>query len=556
MSEDEVIQLLLKQGLITPEALAQAKEETKRTGLALEKALEKLGFVREEDIANMRAAALGVPFLDLRDYLIDTQLVQLIPEPLARKYKVVPLFKISNRLSVAMADPRDIKALDQLRQLTKIDDIEPVLATEKGIQSVLDSCYGAAGSVEEIVKSVDKGFSARSASEDKVETAEEPPIVKLVNIIIMEAVKGRASDIHIEPEEDSLRVRYRIDGVLREANLIPKKMQSSLTSRIKLLAKMDIAENRKPQDGRIRLKMENHDLDIRVSTFPTINGENVVLRLLDKSGVLLGLKELGFLKSDLELFHKLIQRPNGIILVTGPTGSGKTTTLYAALTTISSMEKNIITIEDPVEYELPLIRQTPVNPKAGISFANGLRSILRQDPDIIMVGEIRDQETLGVAVQAALTGHLVFSTLHTNDALSSLVRLMDMGAEPFLISSAVIGILAQRLVRLVCDKCKEKYLPEAKVLNELALQPGADFFRGKGCPKCLGSGFSGRLGIFELFLVGEEIKRMIEAKCSSDEIKRKAVESGMKTLRQDGLRKVEQGLTTPEEVLRVTQAES
>jgi type II secretory ATPase GspE/PulE/Tfp pilus assembly ATPase PilB-like protein len=318
---------------------------------------------------------------------------------------------------------------------------------------------------------------------------------------------------------------------------------------------MDIAESRRPQDGRIRLKTENKDLDVRVSTFPTIHGENVVMRLLDKSAVVLGLEDLGFDKNALIFFDKLIRHPNGIILVTGPTGSGKTTTLYSTLSTISTMEKNIITIEDPVEYELPLIRQTQVNPKAGITFADGLRAILRQDPDIIMVGEIRDKETAEIAIQASLTGHLVLSTLHTNDAPSSLTRLIDMGVEPFLISSSVIGILAQRLVRKICEKCKEKYSPDESVLRDLAISPKEQFYRGKGCSECKNTGYRGRIGIFELLMIDDSIKKMINEKASSDQIMDKAISAGMKTLRNDGLEKAVKGITTAEEVLRATKVE-
>jgi type II secretion system protein E len=453
-----------------------------------------------------------------------------------------------------MVNPQDIVALDQVRHLTKIVTVEPIVVSEKSLEKVIDSSYGVSGSIEEIVRSIDKEKIVESAKRGVAEVAEEAPIVKIVNIMVMQAVKERASDIHIEPEEDNFRVRYRIDGILREVNILPKNLQSAVISRVKILAKMDIAESRKPQDGRIRLKVESRDLDIRVSTFPTVHGENIVMRLLDKSSVLLGLKEVGFTE-ELGVFEKLIRRPNGIILVTGPTGSGKTTTLYAALTAISSMEKNIITIEDPVEYELPLIRQTQINPKAGITFANGMRAILRQDPDIIMVGEIRDKETAEIAIQAALTGHLVFSTLHTNDAPSAVTRLIDMGVEPFLISSSVIGILAQRLVRLVCNKCKEEYSPERQVLKDLGISESSRFFRGKGCNACKNTGFLGRSAIFELCLVNDEIKKMIEARRPADEIKKKAISLGMKTLRDDGLKKAKAGLVSLEEVLEVTQVQ-
>ena len=551
----DLIELLLKQGLITPDAFTKAKEETKRTGLSMEKALEKLGFITEEDIIKAQASALGLPSMDLTDYLIDAELIKIIPENIARKYKVVPLFKIGNSLTVGMVNPKDIIVLDQIRNIAQIESVQPVLVSEKSIQKVLDYHYGTSDTVEEIVKSLESQKIIGAQTKGLAEVAEEAPIIKLVNLLITKAVSERASDIHIEPEENALRIRYRIDGLMHETNLLPKKFQPAVISRIKVLSGMDIAESRKPQDGRIRLKMENKDLDIRVSSFPTVHGENVVMRLLDKSSVLIGLKQIGFLDEDISAFSKLIHRPNGIILVTGPTGSGKTTTLYAALTSISSMEKNIITIEDPVEYELPLIRQTQINPKADMTFANGLRSILRQDPDIIMVGEIRDKETADIAIQAALTGHLVFSTLHTNDAASAVTRLIDMGLEPFLVSSSLCGVLAQRLVRLICDKCKEKYTASEEVANDLGLKGQIEFYRGKGCPKCKGTGFSGRLAIFELLIINEEIRKLIEMKRSADEIKKLAVGLKMKTLRQDGLLKARNGLTTPEEVLRVTELE-
>lgn len=550
----EIIDLLLKQNLITQAQVDKARDEVKRTGIKLEKALEKLGFISEEDIAEARANALGFLYMNLEDYVIDAELTKLIPENVAIKYKAVPLFKIMDALTVAMTDPSDIEALDHIRRISKAGSVDPVLVSAKSIEKILDSYYGQGNSVEEIIKT----FESKKLLVDKgalAEAAEEPPIIKLVNILISEAVKDRVSDIHIEPEMAVLRVRYRIDGILHEVHSLPKKLQNAVISRIKILSDMDIAENRRPQDGKISVKLENKDLDIRVSTFPTVHGENVVMRLLDRSSILLGLKDLGFSRENLDIFAKMILQPNGIILVTGPTGSGKTTTLYSALSTISSMEKNIITIEDPVEYELPLIRQTQVNPKADITFANGLRSILRQDPDVIMVGEIRDKETAEVAIQASLTGHLVFSTLHTNDAPSSLTRLIDMGLEPFLISSSLILIVAQRLVRQVCPKCKEEYSPTPAALQNLGLDINARFFRGKGCPVCKNTGFLGRIGIFEILVLNEVIRKMVEERKSADAIKKKAIELGMKTLREDGLDKTRQGLTTIEEILRVTEIE-
>lgn len=548
----DITEFLLKESLITPEQLAQGKEEAKRIGIKIEKALEKLGFITEEEIAKARADSIDVPYMDLSDYVIDLQLTKLIPEEVAKKCKAVPLFKRKETLTVAMVEPHDIEAIDQIRRVSRVESVDTVLVSSKSIEHILASYYSEGSSVQEIVKSIEakKTFGAR---ETLAEVAEEPPIIKLVNILITDAVRDRASDIHIEPELDLVRVRYRIDGILHEIHDLPKKLHSAIISRIKILSELNIAESRRPQDGKFRFKLENKDLDVRVSTFPTVHGENVVMRILDRASVLLGLKDLGFSAADLEIFNKLIHAPNGIILVTGPTGSGKTTTLYSALSSISTMEKNIITIEDPVEYELALIRQTQVNPKVEVTFASGLRSILRQDPDVIMVGEIRDKETAEVAIHASLTGHLVFSTLHTNDATSSLTRLIDMGVEPFLVSSSVIGIIAQRLVRTICTKCKEEYSPPAAALKDLGLKGHGPFFRGKGCSKCKNTGFVGRIGIFEVVFVDDVIRKMVEEKRSADQIKKKAIELGMKTLHEDGLEKARAGLTTIEEILRATE---
>jgi len=549
------IDLLVKKGILSKEQVSKAEDEAKRSGVSIEKALERIGIITENDMARIVAESIGVAFMDLDDYLIDPEVIKFMPEAVAKKYKAIPLFKIGKALTVAMVNPQDIVAIDEIRKVSKMDEIDPVLSTEDMIQRVIDRYYAVLGSVEDIVDVFIKEKPEEKArmAKDFVATAEEPPIIKLVNLLIVQAIRERASDIHIEPEEEKVRVRYRIDGILHEVKELPKYLQSAIVSRIKVVANMDIAETRAPQDGRIELKMENKNLDLRVSSFPTVYGENVVMRILDKTSVLLGLHQLGFSKKDLENFNKLIQKPNGIILVTGPTGSGKTTTLYATLAAINSIEKNIITVEDPVEYSIPLIRQTQINPKAGLTFASGLRSILRQDPDIIMVGEIRDKETAEIAIQASLTGHLVFSTLHTNDAPSALTRLVDMGIEPFLISSSVAGILAQRLVRVICDKCKEEYIPSAELLKEFGLPEATKFYKGRGCTKCKNTGFVGRIGIYELILLDSKIKDMITAKASAAEIKKAAINVGMSTLFQDGLEKVKNGLTTIEEVLRVTE---
>jgi type IV pilus assembly protein PilB len=549
------IDLLIKKNILTKEQVSKAQDEAKRLGVSIEKALERIGVISEIDMARIVAESIGVAFMDLDDYLIDPEVIKFMPEAVAKKHKAVPLFKIGKALTVAMVNPQDIVAIDEIRIVTKMDEVDPVLSTEDMIQRVIDRYYAVLGSVEDIVDVFIKEKPEEQArmAKDFTATAEEPPIIKLVNLLVVQAVRERASDIHIEPEEEKVRVRYRIDGVLHEVKELPKYLQSAIVSRIKVIAKMDIAETRAPQDGRIELKMENKNLDLRVSSFPTVHGENVVLRILDKSTALVGLHELGFANKDLENFNTLIKKPNGIILVTGPTGSGKTTTLYATLAAINSVEKNIITVEDPVEYAIPLVRQTQVNPKAGLTFAGALRSILRQDPDIIMVGEIRDKETAEIAIQASLTGHLVFSTLHTNDAPSALTRLIDMGIEPFLIASSVIGVLAQRLVRVICDKCKEEYSPSVELLKELGLPEATKFYRGKGCTKCKNTGFLGRIGIYELVLLNSEIKDMITAKSSAADIKKKALSLGMRTLFQDGIEKTKNGVTTIEEVLRVTE---
>ncbi len=564
------VDFLIQEGIITREQLVQGQEEAAKTGLLLEKALERLGFISEVDILKAWAGSIGVPFIDLADYLIDSAIIKFIPEAMAKRFKAMPLFKIGNSLTVAMADPHNIMVLDEIRKSSGIDVIEPMLASPGAIEKMIDQYYGAAGDVKKLIEDLTeeklsvqakgpKGLSPFSTGAEKlvpeglVDITEEAPVIKLVNLIIMQAVKDRASDIHIEPAQGKILIRYRIDGILHEAQQLPKYLQGAFVSRVKVMARMDIAETRRPQDGRIQIKMENKNLDLRVSSFPTINGENIVLRILDKSNVILGLSQLGFSDKDLKGFEKLITRPNGIILVTGPTGSGKTTTLYAALSVINSIEKNIITIEDPVEYDVPLIRQTQVNPLAGLTFANGLRNILRQDPDIIMVGEIRDKETAEIAIQASLTGHLVLSTLHTNDAVSSLTRLLDMGIEPFLIATSVTGILAQRLVRVICPKCKESYMPSDEMLRDLKLDYKGEFYRGKGCQNCKNTGYFGRIGIFEFLVMNDELKSMVVAKMPGREIQKKAIILGSRTIYEDGIEKIKNGSTTPDEVLRVTE---
>lgn len=551
---------LVEIGLLTAEQVKDAQEEEKRTGLPFRKAIVQKGFIAEEDLVSFMANSMNLPQIELGNYIIDQEIVGLVPEELARKHQIIPVLKIAHTLTCAMVDPLNIFAVDELRNITGFD-IEPAVATEKEIKKALDEYYGAKGSIEDIIRAIDKerlGLKAGQELDLKKlqEVSGEPPVIRLVNLMIMQAVSDAASDIHLEPEEDAVRARYRIDGILHDAKTLPKYLQSAVVSRIKVLSNLNIAEHRSSQDGRFQMKMENRAIDIRVSVVPTIYGENVVMRLLDRGSAVLSLSKLGFSRDVLEKYQRLIRRPYGIILVTGPTGSGKTTTLYASLHIINSGEKNIVTIEDPVEYHLAGVRQIQVDPKAGISFANGLRSILRQDPDIIMVGEIRDKETAEIAIQAALTGHLVFATLHTNDAPGAVTRLVDMGLEPFLVSSSLIGVLAQRLVRAVCRDCKEEYLPSQEALKDIGYDGRQDaqikFYRGRGCLRCHETGYKGRVGIFELMLADEKTRNLITAKAPLDEIKKQAQASGMLSLKDDGMQKAKDGLTTAEEVLRIT----
>ncbi len=549
---------LLEEMIITESQLKHSQEEAKKQELPIEKVLINLGYITEEDFANFLSDKTGIPYIDLTNYLIDPTVIGLIPEELARKHSVIPLFRIKDTLTVGMVNPQDVFVLDEVRANTALA-IEPAIVTEKALKNSLDQYYSLKGTFKEVAEGVDiERFASLEIKEDielkrLQEITEEAPVIKLVNLMIFDAIKSRASDIHIEPEEQKIRVRFRIDGVLKEINSPPVHLYSPMVSRIKVMSDLNIAERRVPQDGRFQIKFEERTIDVRVSTVPTIYGENVVLRLLDRKSLFIGLSELGFSEQTFALYSELIKSPHGIILVTGPTGSGKTTTLYASLSCINSSEKNIITIEDPVEYKLPLIRQTQVNPKAGINFANGLRSILRQDPDIIMVGEIRDIQTAEIAIQAALTGHLVFSTLHTNDAPSAITRLIDMGVEPFLISSSLIGVVAQRLVRLICANCKEEYELKNGILARMDIKGESVMLgRGKGCGDCMGTGYKGRLGIFELMCLDEKLKQLIINKAPLDELRKTAISSGMGTLRDDGIEKVKRHLTTVEEVIRVT----
>ncbi len=555
-------------GLITHEQLKKAIHEARQKGERLEQTLMRTGLAKEEVLLQCMANYFNIPYVDLDTYLIDEEVLKLVPEDLARRHTLIPLFKIGNTLTIAMDNPLNIHALDEVKSKTRAE-VEIALSTEKKIKRAIELRYGGKSRESALDQFSFKGRTEPSGEEveyrktydlqikDSNVPMEGASVTQMFDLVMIQAIRDQASDIHFEPDEKELRVRFRIDGFLYEILTLPKALHPALTSRIKILAEMDIAETRLPQDGNFNVRMENRSFEIRVSTFPTIYGENVVLRLLDQTSPLLTLEELGFSDEMLQQYKQLLRKSNGMILVTGPTGSGKTTTLYASLNMINSLDKNIITIEDPVEYRLSLIRQTQVNPKAGITFATGLRSILRQDPDVIMVGEIRDLETSEIAIQASLTGHLVFSTLHTNNAPEAITRLLDIGVEPYLISSSLIGVLAQRLVRTICPQCKTSAPPDPELLREVgdlvnSLKESPAFFRGKGCPFCKGSGYRGRIGIFELLLVNDRIRRLISEKASMEKIREVARETaGLRSFREDGLLKVLRGITTREEVDRV-----
>jgi type IV pilus assembly protein PilB len=554
--------ILIEQGLIAPQQLKEAlklqKEGNKKR---LGEIFVEIGAISREELYEILQYVFESEYVDLSNYVIDPEVISLISEKAALRFKLIPLSKNDDELIIAMANPLDVYAIDFVRDHTKIKKIKSLLASEEDVLNAITNYYEL-GEYDDIIERLGTEiiFKEEEEEEDskKLEAiSREAPIIQLVNMLIVQGVKDRASDVHIEPNEKGLLIRFRIDGMLHDIRTLPNTIKSAVISRTKILAKMDIAERRLPQDGRFQVKFGTREVDLRVSTIPTVLGEKVVLRLLDKSKGLIKLEQLGFSPEQLEEFKSIITKSYGIILLTGPTGSGKTTTLYAALNQVNSKDKNIITVEDPVEYKLDRINQIQVKPKINLIFANTLRSILRQDPDIIMVGEIRDTETAQIAVQAALTGHLVFSTLHTNDAASALTRLIDMDIETFLISSSVIGVIAQRLVRVICEKCKEEYTPGKNVLSGLNIKNKSSddgkvkLYRGAGCSFCKNTGYYGRTSIYELIVLDEEIKALIISKTSSNVIKDAAIKKGMKTLKDSGLEKVMQGITTLEEVIRV-----
>ena len=548
---------------LAEEALADALKIQEQKGGRIGEILIHQKAISELDLLKALSLQFDLPFVsDLSTGDLNTDFTEKIPIQFLKRYKMVPVLT-SNQACVAVNDPLAFQALDDVQLVLGRDGVQTVLAPYSAILSVINFAYDMSqDSAEQVIEGMHEEESDRIISEieetgDLLDETSDAPIIRLVNLMLSQAVKARASDIHIEPYQNKLKVRYRVDGVLYDKLSPPKRIQSTLVSRIKIMAKLNIAEKRLPQDGRIEIRIADRNVDIRVSTIPTAFGERVVLRLLHKSSVLLRPSDLGMPGEKLEVFDKLIRSAHGIILVTGPTGSGKTTTLYAALSTINSSEINIITVEDPIEYQIDGIAQIQVNPKIDLTFANGLRSIVRQDPDVIFVGEIRDLETAEIAIQSALTGHLVFSTLHTNDAASAVTRLIDMGIEAFLVSSSVIAILAQRLVRVICNNCKVAYTPDEESLRSIGISPerleGKKIYRGKGCPSCLHTGYMGRMGIFELMILDDAIKNLILKTSDANAIKRKATEHGMISLRQDGAHKVLDGITTIEEVFRITE---
>ncbi len=562
--------LLLKAQLITQDQLNKALEEQRSLGGRLGEVLMRLGFVSEEDIIECLSHQFGVPSINLRHFEIDEAVAKLVPVDLLRKYNVIPVNKTGATLTVAMADPTNIFAMDEITFMTGYR-VEPVVASEEAIRTAIDRHFGSSREIElkkvmEDLSQVDEAALELLEENEDVDLqaleaeSSEAPVVRLVNIILTDAIKRGASDIHIEPYEKVFRVRYRIDGILNEVMTPPLRLKDAIVSRVKILSKLDIAEKRLPQDGRIKLKVKvegkARDLDFRVSTLPTLFGEKVVLRLLDKENLQLDLTKLGFEKSSLKRFEDAILKPYGMVLVTGPTGSGKTNTLYSALSRINVPTVNILTAEDPVEFQLPGINQVQMKEAIGLNFAAALRSFLRQDPNIVLVGEIRDFETAEIAVKAALTGHLVLSTLHTNDAPSTVSRLMNMGIEPFLVATAVNIIAAQRLVRRICSNCKEETEAPVQALLSVGFSeaeaPTLRLHHGRGCDRCNGTGYKGRVGLFEVMELTEDIRELILSGATAVELRRKAIEEGMITLRQSGLQKIREGITTIDEVVRET----
>lgn len=542
--------LLIDAGVLTQEQLEQALISQKTTGTRLGRELINLGYITEMVMIQALEFQLGIPHVDMSELVIDNDVASLIPGALAERYHIIPIRKEGPTITLAMVDPTNLFAIDDVNMITGCN-VNPVIAAERDIVRAINQAYG----IRDLVDKAVNRLRPEDVTLSDIETTEDAPVVSIVNSLISQAVKERASDIHIEPLERYIRVRLRIDGVLREVVTFPRTTHAAIVSRIKIMGEMDIAEKRLPQDGRSQTVEQGREIDLRISTAPTILGEKVVIRVLDKQAVVLDVGAIGFSSDNLARYRMLYAQSYGMVLVTGPTGSGKTTTLYATLTELNTPVKNLITVEDPVEYRLDGINQIQVNQKAGLTFANGLRSILRQDPNVVMVGEIRDLETAQIAVRAALTGQLVFSTLHTNDAAGAVTRLIDMGIEPFLVASSVLGVVAQRLVRLICPDCKIAYNPEPdsfeRTFLELKPDDKVQLFKGSGCQHCGQTGYRGRMAIHEVMKVTGALRELIENKVSSEEIAAMAKKEGMITMRMDGIAKAYQGQTTVTEVMRV-----
>ena len=555
--------LLVSKGLLTNTQLESALQEQKISGLKLGTSLVKLGYITEKNLVSFLSRHYGVPAIDLSEVQIDSEAIKMVPPDVVFKYQVIPIKRVGSTLRVAMSDPSNILAIDDIKFLTSCH-VEVFVSTESTIKSSIDKFYDSSSSLAEIMGSMDSGENMELLEDmeevdvrELQQASEDAPVVKLVNLILNEAIKRGASDIHLEPYEKIFRVRFRLDGVLHEFMKPPMKLKNAMLSRVKIMAKLDIAERRLPQDGRIKIKFgKDKEMDFRVSVLPTLFGEKVVMRLLDKANLQLDMTKLGFEENPLKDFKEAIHKPFGMVLVTGPTGSGKTTTLYSALSELNQITENISTAEDPVEFNLMGINQVQTHEEIGLTFAACLRSFLRQDPDIIMVGEVRDFETAEIAIKAALTGHLVLSTLHTNDAPSTINRLLNMGIEPFLVASSVNLILAQRLTRKNCESCKAPIQVSRQMLLNLGVPEeevaSYNCFKGKGCPQCGNTGFKGRVALYEVLPVKEEVRELILQGASASEIKREAIRLGMKTLRQAALTKLKDGVTTVEEVMKTT----
>ena len=557
--------MLISANLITEEQLKKALDVQQKDGGRLGSNLVKLGYLNEDKLASFLSKQYGIPAINLSGYEIDPSVVKLIPSEVAQKYQIIPVMRTGATLTIAMADPSNVFAIDDIKFMTGYN-VEPVVATESSLKVTINKYYDQTDALQTVMDSFKKeellDISFEEEGEEQVDIGElkqaieEAPVVKLVNFVLTDAITKGASDIHIEPYEKVFRVRYRIDGILYDVMQPPMRLRAAITSRLKIMAELDIAERRLPQDGRIKVRVKGKEVDLRVSTLPTIFGEKVVMRILDRGNFILDLNNLGFDTKALTDFQEAILAPYGMILVTGPTGSGKTTTLYAALNTLNSVAVNIMTAEDPVEMNFLGVNQGQMKEDIGLTFAASLRSFLRQDPDIIMVGEIRDYETAEISVKAALTGHLVLSTLHTNDAPSTLNRLLNMGIEPFLIASSILLILAQRLVRKICPKCREEEKANPQALIDIGFSKEEaetiKCYKGKGCDTCNNTGYKGRMAIYEVMPVGDEMRELILEGASALEVKKTAMKLGMKTLRMSGLTKIKEGITSVEEVLRVT----